>query len=200
MRKDDTETTGKIEAKTRLIELKAKGRSCRRIAGELNVSKSTVANWVQELEAEIASARAIELEALQEEYGLSKEARIRSLGKLLNRLEGELEKRDFKKLTTEKLLNMMMKYQEKLTAEFEDKDPLSENQITLLKGKSGVKLDAENIAIEVGRVWQRFRLGQIDESGFKAELTACTVLLRAHDQVVLQTKIEQIESVLGKRR
>ncbi len=200
MRKDDTRKLGKIEAKTKLVELRAKGRVIRDIANELNVSKSTVAKWVQELEAEIASARAMELEALQEECGLSKEARIRNLGQLFNRLKGELEKRDFEKMRTEKLLNMMLKCQETLTAEFNMVVPLSGGQIAALKGNSEMKLNADQIAGEMGRVMQRYKSGLIDEAGVRVELSVYESLLKVHDRVVLQTKVEQIESVLGKRR
>lgn len=200
VREDGTESLGKTEAKNRFVELRAKGWTYRRIAEELNKSKSTVASWGQELDAEIVSARAMELEGLQEEYGCVKEARIHSLGQLLNRLKGELEKRNLKKLSTGKLLCMVLKYQEALTAEFNGVVPLSEGQIAALKEKSGVKLNAEQIAGEMDRVLQRFRSGQLDEAGVRVELTVYEALLKVHEQVVLQAKVEQIESVLEKRR
>jgi hypothetical protein len=65
-----------------------------RIAERLGVAKSTLANWSAKLEAEIATARAMELEALQAEFFVLKEGRITLLGEQLQRLRGELASRD----------------------------------------------------------------------------------------------------------
>ena len=72
---------GKAELKAEFVQLRAKGLPYVRIAERLGVAKSTLANWNAELEAEIASARAMELEALQEEFFLLKEGRITLLGR-----------------------------------------------------------------------------------------------------------------------
>ena len=80
---DDIESRGLLgreEQKHRFVELRAKGHSYARIAKELGVSKGTLVNWNAELKTEIAQARSIELEALQEEFYLLKEGRIRLLG------------------------------------------------------------------------------------------------------------------------
>ena len=82
---------GKTDQKLRFVELRASGHSYAAIAKDLHVSKATLANWNKELETEIASAKAIELEALLEEFYLLKEGRIRLLGGLLQRLREELE-------------------------------------------------------------------------------------------------------------
>jgi len=58
------EDTGRLELKDQFIELRAKGLSYQKISRRLKVSKSTLANWSTELEGEIASLRAMELEAL----------------------------------------------------------------------------------------------------------------------------------------
>ena len=60
--------------------MRAKGLSYAKIAKELKVSTSTLTNWNQELQEEIAQAKAMELEALQEEYFILKEGRIKLLG------------------------------------------------------------------------------------------------------------------------
>ena len=85
---------GKEEQKSKFIHLRAKGYSYERIAKELGVSKGTLVNWNTELESEIAQIRSIELEALQEEYFLLKEGRIRLLGGQLKALQTEIGKRD----------------------------------------------------------------------------------------------------------
>jgi hypothetical protein len=85
---------GKAELKADFVQLRAKGLPYVRIAERLGVAKSTLANWNAELEAQIASARAMELEALQEEFFLLKEGRIRLLGEQLQRLRQQLASRD----------------------------------------------------------------------------------------------------------
>lgn len=91
------------------IQLRAGGRSFFSIAKELQVSKQTVINWSKELEEEIATRRAVELEALLEEYNLTKQGRLRSLGSLLNRLQAEVENRDLSEVPTEKLIALFLK-------------------------------------------------------------------------------------------
>src|SRR3954451_20898126 len=79
---------GKAELKAEFIQLRAKGWPYVRIAERLGVAKSTLANWNAELEAEVASARAMELEALQAEFFVLKEGRIKLLGEQLQQQIG----------------------------------------------------------------------------------------------------------------
>ena len=57
------EEPGKLELKSQFIELRAKGWSYAKISKKLKISKSALANWSTELEGEIASLKAMELEA-----------------------------------------------------------------------------------------------------------------------------------------
>ena len=109
---------GKEEQKSKFILLRAKGNSYSRIAEELGVSKGTLVNWNVELEAEIAQARSVELEALQEEFFLLKEGRIRLLGKQLKTIQAEIGKRDLSKVKTEKLLELQLRYFTELKGEY----------------------------------------------------------------------------------
>ena len=124
---------GKVELKEDFIRLRAQGLSYAKIAERLGVAKSTLANWNADLEAEIASARAMELEALQEEYFLLKEKRISLLGEQLRRLRDELETRDLSEVATEKLLELQLRYYASLKEEFVDARPLSEAEQARLK-------------------------------------------------------------------
>ena len=124
---------GKVELKEDFIRLRAQGLSYAKIAERLGVAKSTLANWNADLEAEIASARAMELEALQEEYFLLKEKRISLLGEQLRRLRDELETRDLSEVTTEKLLELQLRYYTSLKEEFVEARPLSEAEQARLK-------------------------------------------------------------------
>ena len=85
-----TDDLGKEEQKSRFIILRAKGYSFAKIAKELSVAKSTLSNWSHEFEQEIAQTKAMELEALQEEYYLLKEGRIKLLGDQLKAIQKEI--------------------------------------------------------------------------------------------------------------
>ena len=104
-----------------------------RIAERLGVAKSTLANWNAELEAEIASARAMELEALQAEFFLLKEGRITLLGEQLLRLRGELASRDLTEVSTDKLLGVVLRYHAALKEEFVEVRPLSDQEQARLR-------------------------------------------------------------------
>lgn len=127
------EDPGKTEIKSQFIELRAKGLSYAKIARKLNVSKSTVANWSQELEAEIASLKAIELESLYERYYLTKENRIKLLGDQLKEIRSELKKRDLDEVSTDKLIELELKIYQALMDEYVDIRPLSDQEILELK-------------------------------------------------------------------
>ena len=124
---------GKTELKSQFIELRAKGWSYARISRKLKVSKSTLANWSQEMEAEIASLKAMELEALYERYFLAKEGRIKLLGEQLKDIQVELKKRRLDRVSTEKLLEMELKIYQALRDEYVEARPLSDQEIMELK-------------------------------------------------------------------
>ena len=124
---------GRVELKSQFIELRAKGLSYAKIARRLKVSKSTLANWSQELEAEIASLKAMELEALYERYYLTKEGRIKLLGDQLKDIQAELKKRKLDRVSTEKLLELELKVFRSLKEEYTESRPLSDQEIQELK-------------------------------------------------------------------
>ncbi|THH34525.1 COG3415 family protein [Neolewinella litorea] len=99
------------------IQARAEGKSFSSIAKTLQVSKQTAINWSKELEEEIATRRAIELEALYEEYRLTKEGRLQRLGSLLERLQREVEERDLSDVPTDKLIALLLKAAEQAEKE-----------------------------------------------------------------------------------
>jgi len=125
---------GKLEVKAQFIELRAKGWSYVKIARKLKVSKNTLANWGAELEGEIASLKAMELEALYEKSYMTKEARIKLLGAQLKEIQDELKKRGLEGVSTEKLLEMELKLYQALQAEYVEARPLTDAEIGALGG------------------------------------------------------------------
>jgi len=125
---------GKLEVKSQFIELRAKGWSYLKIARKLKVSKNTLASWGAELDGDIASLRAVEMEALHEKYFMTKEARIQLLGEQLKEIKAELKRRGLEAVSTEKLLEMELKLYQALQAEYVETRPLTEDEIEALNG------------------------------------------------------------------
>ena len=124
---------GRIELQHSFVEYRAKGWSLRKIERRLKVSKSALANWDRELEEEIASLKAMELEALYESYFLAKESRIKALGQQLRKIQRELKSRDLEDVSTEKLLALQLQYLDALQEEHVETRPLSQDEIEELK-------------------------------------------------------------------
>jgi len=128
------EEAGKLELKSQFIELRAKGWSYVKISRKLKVSKNTLANWGAEMEGEIASLKAMELEALHEKYYMTKEARIELLGEQLKAVKEELSKRGLGDVSTDKLMEMQLKLYQALQEEYTEVRPLTDAEIGALDG------------------------------------------------------------------
>lgn len=195
---------GREERKVRFVELRAKGYSLAKIAERLNVSKSTLTNWQAELSAKIAGLRAMELEALYEEFSLVKEGRIRLLGESLQRLQQEMANRDLEGLPTEKLLELQLKYYQALREEYTEPRFLSETdqeQLQAVEDKTNPKLDEnrESILQQLQGVLVRYRAGLISESQARQEASILATALKAKDQEVLEDKLDRLTAVLDMR-
>lgn len=129
----DPATMGREEKRAEFVRLRAQGHSYARIAERLDVAKGTLSNWNAELEADVARLKAIELEALHEEYFLLKEGRIRLLGDRLRAIQEEVEGRDLSDVDTVKLHDLLLRYFEELKAEFSEARPLSEAEAEALR-------------------------------------------------------------------
>jgi hypothetical protein len=87
----------------RFIELRSQGWPFARIATELNVSKPTLINWSRKHQFQIQNLRAVELEAVADQWLSSVSHRLNSLGEQLRKVEAELATRDIKALSTPQL-------------------------------------------------------------------------------------------------
>ena len=108
---------GDLKVKEKFIELRAKGWTFDKIAKELHKRKATLIDWSKELESEIANRKAIELEVLYEKHYLLKEQRIEKLGNLLNKIINEIDNRDLKDIPTNKLFDLLLKYNKEIKEE-----------------------------------------------------------------------------------
>jgi len=123
-----------IELKERFIELRAKGWSFDKIAKELGKAKQTLIDWSKELKNEIANLKAIELEALYEKYYLHKETRLQTFGEMLTKIKNEIEERDLSDVPTDKLLELLLKYnslakEEVIEPNFKSSEEITEERI-----------------------------------------------------------------------
>jgi transposase-like protein len=187
----DNNALGKEEQKSRFVMMRAKGYSYARIARELGVSKGTLASWNAELEGEVARVRAMELEALQEEFFLLKEGRIRLVGEQLKAIQAELGKRDLSNVNTAKLLELQLRYFGELKGEYVE---------TGRRTRTGPKLNSNDIRAELQSLLRRYQTGEINETQAKLEEAILQAMLKAIEQTELAAKLERLEAVLEARR
>ena len=106
-----------IEVKEKFIELRAKGYSFDKIAKELGKAKQTLIDWSKELQEEIGNRKALELETLYEKYYLLKEVRLQTFGEMITKIKTEVERRDLSDVPTDKLLELLLKYNGQINEE-----------------------------------------------------------------------------------
>lgn len=106
------------ETKEQFIRLRAEGLSYAKISEQLNISKSTCSSWEKELADKITEMKHERLQELYDEYGMAKEARIRQLGTVLQKIDKAIEEKDFSEMTPAQLLDARMKYQKALNEEY----------------------------------------------------------------------------------
>ena len=85
----------------------------------MNISKPTLLNWDKELRDQITELKFLHFEALAEQYSIVKEQRIKYLAELYQKAKQELENRDLRIISTEKLLEMVTKLEDRLLLELE---------------------------------------------------------------------------------
>jgi len=178
---------GRTALKTRFIELRAKGLSYARIARELKVAKGTLASWSQELSEEIASLKAVQLEELYEKYYLVRAGRIELIGSQMKKLVKELQKRDFAEISTEKLLDLVLRYFETLKAEYIAPEP---------EDRIGNKMNAQTIVEALGNTLNRYKAGEIDQDRAQRETSILMSVIKAIETSELQSRLEALEAVL----
>ena len=129
------------DAKTieEFIILRAQGWSFDRIAKKLKTAKQTLINLSGTYSVEISHLKALELEALQEEYFLTREGKIKLLGEAVKKLKTELDKRDLSDVPTAKLYELLDRYHELARTEAEELEPnfRDERELEEAKAKEG---------------------------------------------------------------
>ena len=168
------------------ILLRAQGLSYDKIAKKLKIGRATCSNWDSKYMREIADRKAEELNALYEEYFMGHKARIKRLGGICNKLDEEINKRDFSQIPLEKLLELRLKYGDALKQEH--------------TGGSGGALPADatpsQILQSIILIYNRTRSGELTEAQARQEITMLAGCLKAIDAGETQKRIEELETIL----
>jgi len=100
------------KTKEKFIELRASGLSYSKIAAQLGLDRSTIQRWAKDFACEIDNLKMIELEALQEQFYMSKRKRLEVLGAVIVPLVEELKSRqeDYEDYNFEHLTELIFKY------------------------------------------------------------------------------------------
>lgn len=102
------------ETKLKIVELRSKDTSIAKIAEKLGIAKQTVVDVCKDMTDEIATLRAVQLDALYEEQAITAEARIRRLSSLLEKIQTELDSRTLQDVPTDKLVDLLIKTESQL--------------------------------------------------------------------------------------
>lgn len=176
----------KQETVSKFILLRAQGLSYYRIAKQLQISRTTCAKWDSKYAVEIADHKTEELKSLYEEYFMSHKARIKRLGGICNKLDAEIEKRDFSEIPLEKLLELRLKYGDVLRQEY-----TSESNGELPPDATPAQILQCFILI-----YNRTRSGEMTEAQARQEISMLAGCLKAIDAGQTQKRIEELETIL----
>ena len=137
-----------LETKEQFIELRAKGWSFDKIAKELGKAKQTLIDWSKDLQDEIANRKALELEALYEKYFLLRESRLQTFGAMLTKIKKEIERRDLSDVPTDKLLDLLLKYNSQIKEEIVEPTYKSSQEIKEERQDRELLEELTNLQIE----------------------------------------------------
>ena len=97
------------EQKWEIVDLRAKGFSYQKISDKLGISKPTLINATKKLFHEIENAIQIEQDFQMEKYRLNRLSQLKILGNINQKIEEEIEKRDFSDIPTNKLIELALR-------------------------------------------------------------------------------------------
>lgn len=178
------------EIKTEFIALRAQGKTFEYIAKKLNISKSTCSAWEKELKTAIADLKQEQLNELYDTYYMTKEARIKKLGDILEKIDNTLDQADLTEVPLEKLLDFKLKYTEALKAEYVHTGAVTDfsEQVT-----------AQDILKALGSLLERVQRGEVSQEQANRESAVLANLLKAYDLVEVKAKLDALEAIVGGR-
>lgn len=147
------------ETQLAFIKARAEGKSYSTITQELGIAKATCASWERTLRGEIEELRQAQLEELYTAYSMTREARIKALGDILQGLDKAIAEKPLKELPADKLLELRLKYGRELKAEYTEP----------------VELDTDNtldgLLEEYNQLYTASKTGTLAPADIKAQLS-----------------------------
>lgn len=179
-----------IELKRKYIELRAEGKSYSAIAEELHISKSTCSSWEKELAEEIGDLKRLQLIELYESYSMSKEARIKQLGRTLEKINDAIEAADFSQIEPAKLLELKIKYMEAYKGEYVGARPAINTE----------NMDAQTILKAHADILNKLENGSISKEQAQRENGIISSLAKSYEAFELQKRLDKLEDIVGLSR
>ena len=108
------------ETKLAFIKARAEGKSYSTITRELGIAKATCTSWEQSLKADIEALKRAQLDELYTSYNMTREARIKELGGIIQGLDNAIATKNLEDLPLDKLLELRLKYGRELKTEYRE--------------------------------------------------------------------------------
>ena len=182
----------RFDKQQQFIELRAKGLSYQRIAKRLEIAKGTAIKWNKEFQNEISRAKKIEIDQLIRSQGLHRENQVKQLSIVLKEIRKELKSRDFQEVSTTKLLELLLKYEERLKVEVQD--------LATLETKIDPKLTAESILDLLKDLFNAADTGEIHSEKIRQMNQVVTSIYKIYEGTVMEKKLDMIISELQKEK
>ena len=106
------------ETQLAFVQARAEGKSYSTITKELGIAKATCASWEHALRLDIEALKRARLEELYTAYNMTREARIKALGAILDSLDKAIADKPLEELPADKLLELRLKYGRELKEEY----------------------------------------------------------------------------------
>ena len=189
------------EKKLAFITARAEGKSYRAISEELGISKSTCSSWEHSLADQIETLKREKLEELYTSYGMTREARIKSLGDIITRIDearDNIADKPLETLPEDRLIELRLKvmrelqtlYKEPVRSSDDTLDGILEEYNKLYEDSKSEKLTASEIRARVDVLDAKrdllYRIAsektqEEEEGGFNIQLGYTSKLIRHED-------------------
>jgi hypothetical protein len=107
------------KAELEYVERRQAGESIQALSDSLYVAESLCLEWEQAHKKEIEQSRFLQTGNLLREKGLTRVNRIETMSKILDKINSEIDRRDFSDIPTDKLIILGVKLQEFMKVEIQ---------------------------------------------------------------------------------
>ena len=169
-----------LRKQEKFIGLRAEGLSYMAISKKLKISRETCSKWEKELGERLSQEKRDRIESVYTQYGMMKEARIKGLGDLLKKVEGELSNRSLEDVSSDKLIDLSLKIREALKEEYSPVNMGAQESLT------------ESIKETVEILTTRIKSGELETNSLKSETASLLSLVKAKESLPEEEHVEDI--------